>query len=241
MKLSAVFATLAAKLVAAHYTFPDLIVGTTVSADWQYIRMTDNHYSQAPVTDVTSQPIRCYENSTASATAIATVAAGSHLGVQADQAIYHPGYFSIYMSPVTPATTAASETAATGKTWFKVWEDAPTWTAAGGFVWPSESMTQFGFTIPKSVPSGQYLVRFEQIALHVASTYGGAQFYLSCGQINVTGGGSGKPTNLVSFPGAYTGYEPGILINIYSVPSNYTGYTSPSVIERTLFQPAKPN
>lgn len=84
------------------------------------------------------------------------------------------------MSPVTPAATATLETAGTGKTWFKVWQDPPTWTKAGGFLWPSESMTQFGFTIPKTLPSGQYLVRFEQIALHVASTYAGAQGVLSC-------------------------------------------------------------
>ncbi|KAG9013515.1 hypothetical protein FRB94_002109 [Tulasnella sp. JGI-2019a] len=225
--LSTAIAALASQLVNAHYTFPDLIVGTTISTDWEYVRMTDNHYSQGPVTDVTSQDIRCYENSTASVTSTAAVTAGSYLGVQADNTIYHPGYLSIYMSPVTPAATANLETAATGKTWFKVWEDAPTWTAAGGFVFPSQTITTFGFTVPKTVPNGQYLVRFEQIALHVASTYGGAQFYIGCGQINVTGGGSGKPTNLVAFPGAYTGYEPGILINIYNVPSNYTGYTSP--------------
>jgi len=34
---------------------------------------------------------------------------------------------------------------------------------------------QFTFTIPKNVPSGQYLLRGEQIALHVAETLDGAQ------------------------------------------------------------------
>lgn len=46
----------------------------------------------------------------------------------------------------------------------------------------------------------------EAIALHVASTYGGAQFYISCGQINVSNGGDGTPGPLVSIPGVYTGY-----------------------------------
>ena len=76
----------------------------------------------------------------------------------------------------------------------------------------------------------------EHIALHAASTFGGAQFYvspppspltvrslltymtldqLSCGQLNVVNGGSGTPGPLVAIPGVYTGYEPGILINIY--------------------------
>ena len=46
----------------------------------------------------------------------------------------------------------------------------------------------------------------EAIALHVASTYGGAQFYISCGQVEVTNGGSGTPGPLVAIPGVYTGY-----------------------------------
>ena len=52
---------------------------------------------------------------------------------------------------------------------------------------------------------GRYLVRMEAIALHSASTFGGAQFYISCGQVEVTGGGSGTPGPLVTFPGEYTG------------------------------------
>jgi len=70
-------------------------------------------------------------------------------------------------------------------------------------------------------------MRSEQIALHVASSAGGAQFYLSCGQVSVTGGGSTEPAadELVAFPGAYSAQDPGILIDI-----NYpkvTSYTNP--------------
>ena len=46
-----------------------------------------------------------------------------------------------------------------------------------------------------------------------------AQFYLSCGQINVTGGGSGKPGPLVAIPGVYTGnvgYWSAFLVMRYS-------------------------
>ncbi|KAG8875605.1 hypothetical protein FRB97_001035 [Tulasnella sp. 331] len=218
LKLSAALATLAAHLVSAHYTFPQLITGTTITNVWQYVRMTENYDSQGPVTDVTTQEIRCYETTTANVTSTATVAAGSYLGVQADNTIYHPGYLSIYMSPITPATAATSESAATGATWFKVYQDPPVWTASTGLTFPSQTITSFGFTIPKTLPTGTYLVRFEQIALHVASTFQGAQFYIGCGQVTVTGGGSGKPGPLVAFPGAYTGYEPGILINIYNLP-----------------------
>jgi len=34
--------------------------------------------------------------------------------------------------------------------------------------------------IPSDIPSGDYLLRAEAIALHVAGSLGGAQFYASC-------------------------------------------------------------
>lgn len=51
----------------------------------------------------------------------------------------------------------------------------------------------------------RYLVRIESIALHQASNSGGAQFYISCGQVNVVDGGSGTPGPLVAIPGVYNG------------------------------------
>jgi len=216
-------AALAAHLVNAHYTFPDLIIGTTITADWEYIRETDNHYSNAPVTDVTSPSMKCYESTTAAQTSTATVAAGSTVGFQANGPIYHNGYLDVYLSAANPAS---DEDAGSGTTWFKIWEDPPVYTG-GELVFPSTTMQSFTLTLPAELPSGQYLMRVEQIALHVASSFGAAQFYLACAQINVTGGGSGTPGPFAAFPGAYTGYEPGILIDIYNLPANFTGYQSP--------------
>jgi len=216
------------QLVAGHYTFPDLIANGTTAADWVYVRETANYQSQGPVTDVTNEAIRCYEldyNTIPGQTQIATVAAGSTVGFKADNTMGHPGYFSAYMTPASPA--ANSPSAGTGSTWFKIWEWAPTYSSTTGLVFASENIQQFTFTIPKSLPSGQYLLRGEQIALHLAETFGGAQFYIGCAQLNVINGGSGKPSPTVAFPGVYTGNEPGILINIYTLPANYTGYKAP--------------
>jgi hypothetical protein len=77
------------------------------------------------------------------------------------------------------------------------------------------------FTVPKSVPSGKYLVRVESIALHQAQSVGGAQVYLSCAQVEITGGGDGKPTPLVSFPGAYRSNDAGLLWSYSPVRSSY--------------------
>jgi len=226
--LLAPFLLVAAHLVSAHYTFPNLIVNGTTTAAWQYVRETANYNSQGPVTDVTSSAIRCYENSASSATSagIATVVAGSTVMFEADNSIYHPGYLSAYLSPASPA--ANSNSAGLGSTWFKIWQWAPTYSASTNqLTFPSQTITSFNFTIPKSTPNGQYLLRGEQIALHVASTSEGAQFYLACAQINIVGGGSGKPSPTVAFPGAYSATDPGILINIYDLPAGYTGYQAP--------------
>ncbi|KAG6883224.1 hypothetical protein C0992_009366, partial [Termitomyces sp. T32_za158] len=61
------------------------------------------------------------------------------------------------------------------------------------------------------------------IALHVAQTYPGAQFYVGCAQVSITGGGSANPPK-VALPGAYQGSDPGITINIYN---NLQSYTAP--------------
>lgn len=230
MKLiaSSIFLAAAFRLVSAHYVFPNLIVNGTTTADWQYVRMTANHYSNGPVTDVTNQAIRCFEDNYTTippATSIATVAAGSTVGFKASNTMGHPGYFSAYMSKASPA--ANSPSAGTGSTWFKIWEWKPTWSASTGLVFDSMGITQFTFTIPKNTPSGQYLLRGEQIALHLSGSTNGAQFYLGCAQINVVNGGSGSPSPLVAFPGAYKATDPGILLNIYALPSGYTGYTAP--------------
>jgi len=62
----------------------------------------------------------------------------------------------------------------------------------------------------------------EHLGLHSASSPGGAQFYISCAQLKVTGGGSTEPSQKVAFPGAYKASDPGIQINInWPIPTSY--------------------
>jgi len=70
----------------------------------------------------------------------------------------------------------------------------------------------FTFTVPKNLPSGDYLVRIEHIALH---NTGKPQIYVACGQVRVTGGGNGTPGPLVAFPGVYAANDPGVVFNLY--------------------------
>jgi hypothetical protein len=69
-----------------------------------------------------------------------------------------------------------------------------------------EDQSTFTFKIPSSIPAGQYLLRIEQIGLHVA---GAPQYYISCAQVSVTGGGSANPTK-VSIPGYVSKDDPSL-------------------------------
>lgn len=111
--------------------------------------------------------------------------------------------------------------------WFKVYSLTTSNITNDPIFWApfvnDKGITDFTFTLPAALPSGQYLMRAEGLALHGAGTVGGAQWYIGCAQIDVTAGGSGSPSPKVKFPGAYTGSEPGVLLSIYWPPlRNYT-------------------
>jgi cellulase len=57
------------------------------------------------------------------------------------------------------------------------------------------------------------------LALHGAQTVGGAQFYIGCAQLKITGTGSGSCGPTISIPGAYKAED----ANIY-IPNVYNGF-----------------
>lgn len=234
MKSTALITALlaSANTAFAHYRWTNLVANGSTTADYYYVRQNTNYNS--PVTDVTSNDIRCNTGTQASAasTHLGYVQAGSTVGLALDQPIYHAGVASIYATKVDNAATADGSTS-----WFKLAQLPPTF-SSGAVKWQSDNMQQYTVKLPasmrKSLPfpslplpnrtpaSGQYLLRAEHIALHAASGAQGAQFYISCAHINVVGGGSGSPGPLVKFPGAYSATDPGIMINIYyPVPTSY--------------------
>ncbi|KAF2270945.1 hypothetical protein CC78DRAFT_549957 [Lojkania enalia] len=214
-------AALLASTAAAHYTFPQLIAKGSPTGAWKYVRKTTNYQSNGPVTDVSSTQIRCYELNPGTPSETYEVNAGDTVGFTAQASISHPGPLQFYMAKVPAGKTAATWDGS-GNVWFKVFEQGAN-ISPSGMSWPSSGKTQVTVPIPKSLPSGEYLFRVEHIALHSASSAGGAQFYISCAQLKVNNGGNGNPQPLVSFPGAYKPSDPGIQINIYyPIPTSYT-------------------
>ncbi|KAI9068892.1 lytic polysaccharide monooxygenase [Trametes sanguinea] len=234
MKLALVsVAVLLAGSASAHTIFQKLYVNGVDQGELTGIRAPDY---DGPITDVTSNDIICngginpYHQPVSKAVinvpAGATVTAEWHhtLNQQPNDPAdpidaSHKGPIISYLAKVPDAT----QSDVTGLQWFKIYEDGLT---VSDQTWAVDRLiTNKGkvtFQIPSCIQSGQYLLRHEIIALHAASNYPGAQFYMECAQINITGGSGAKSPATVPFPGAYHGTDPGIKINIYQTLKNYT-------------------
>lgn len=129
----------------------------------------------------------------------------------------------VYMSKVADAATADGSTG-----WFKIFEDGWNKKAGGGSgdddYWGVKDLNaccgKMDVKIPEDIAPGDYLLRAEVIALHTAGSSGGAQLYMSCYQLTVSGTGTAAPAT-VKFPGAYKSSDPGILVNIHAALSTY--------------------
>ncbi|KAF9034303.1 glycoside hydrolase [Panaeolus papilionaceus] len=192
---------------SAHYIWNTLIAGSTTST--AAVRQPVNN---SPVTSVTSNDVRCNANP-GKASQTVSVSAGSTIGFKLDNTLYHAGPAAIYLGKA-PSTAASWD--GSGANWFKIAE----WGANfNPFKFTDEGLSQLTTTIPSNTPSGEYLVRIEQVGLHVA---GAPQWYISCAQINITGGGGGNPSK-VSIPGYVSASNPGLTVNIYNpIPTSYT-------------------
>ncbi|KAI0534539.1 fungal cellulose binding domain-containing protein [Xylaria digitata] len=141
----------------------------------------------------------------------------------------HYGPVNVYLSKVADASTADGSTP-----WYKIFADS--WSSKGsvgdGDNWGTNDLNsccgKMDVVIPADTPSGDYLLRAEVIALHTAGQAGGAQFYMSCYQITVSGGSGSVPAG-VSLPGAFKASDPGIQVNIHAKMSNYVN-PGPNVI-----------
>ncbi|KAN0134706.1 Glycosyl hydrolase family 61 domain containing protein [Lactarius tabidus] len=106
--------------------------------------------------------------------------------------------------------------------WFKIDEIGK---ESDGNTWYQQDVANGNpvtLTLPTQVEPGDYLVRHEIITLQLAVSPGGAEFYPSCTQIRIGGSQSGTPNQTVSFPGAYSDTDPGILDpNVYNPGSPY--------------------
>ncbi|AEO56416.1 glycoside hydrolase family 61 protein [Thermothelomyces thermophilus ATCC 42464] len=181
--------------------------------------------SNSPIQNVNDANMACNANIVYHDNTIIKVPAGARVGAWWQHVIggpqgandpdnpiaaSHKGPIQVYLAKVDNAATASPS----GLKWFKVAERG-----LNNGVWAVDELIANNgwhyFDLPSCVAPGQYLMRVELLALHSASSPGGAQFYMGCAQIEVTGSGTNSGSDFVSFPGAYSANDPGILLSIY--------------------------
>ncbi|TFK32291.1 glycosyl hydrolase family 61-domain-containing protein [Crucibulum laeve] len=86
-------------------------------------------------------------------------------------------------------------------------------------------------SLPSNLAPGNYLIRHEIIALHLATSFQGAEFYPACAQLKVGGSGTGAPkqSELVSFPGGYSDNDKGIFDPDVFTPSVAYVFPGPQI------------
>lgn len=215
MKLSAVLALAAgAADVSAHYIFQQFGVGSQKFALWEHIRKHTNHNS--PVTSLSSNDLRCNLGASSGAgTTVASVKAGDSVTFYLDQAVYHQGPISLYLSKA-PGSVQSYDGSGD---WFKIFDWGPAF-SGGQASWPLR--TSYQANLPKCIPNGEYLLRIQSLAIHNPGST--PQWYVSCAQINVSGGGNASPSPTVKIPGAFKASDPGYTANIYN---NFKSYQVP--------------
>ncbi|KAH7064035.1 glycosyl hydrolase family 61-domain-containing protein [Paraphoma chrysanthemicola] len=226
MKISTAFATAASLLTtaSAHGGVDYYLVGSTTYQGWLPYNSASGQkslqrqypgYDPLLIKDLTSVNIRCNNAGALGTGVTGTVAAGQKLTAHWKQWTHRPAAVMVYMAKC-PGSCDGFDGA--GKVWFKIDHQGLVSGTQNAGKWAGDTILEtlvWTSTIPATLAPGNYLIRHELLALHQANN---PQFYPECAQFTVTGSGAVSPpaAALVSFPGAYTGTEPGIAFNIDS-------------------------
>ncbi|KAK1751082.1 glycosyl hydrolase family 61-domain-containing protein [Echria macrotheca] len=173
-----------------------------------------------PIINISAAEMACNFGGSPRPSAIAEVRAGSNVTFHWSHWLYsHKGPITAWMAPYTGPVSAVNPN---DLSFFKIAED--TVDAAG--VWANVRMMDqtnrtWTATIPADIKSGTYIIRHEIVALHFSTgtvpgwefTPVAAQFYMTCFNFRVTGGGDAEPSG-VKFPGGYRADEKGMRFNV---------------------------
>jgi len=129
--------------------------------------------------------------------------------------------------------------------WFKIQEDGQNQDGT----WVQQVLKDGGVAssaLPATLAPGNYMVRHEILALHLATTMGGAEWYAGCAQLRVGGNQNGVPPTqtLVSIPGAYKDNDPGVFDpDVFNPGATYVfpGPPIANLVSSTGAPPAQPS
>ncbi|KAK4040003.1 putative endo-beta-1,4-glucanase D [Parachaetomium inaequale] len=233
LNIATLILALAAHRASAHATMFGVSVNGKDAGDFkQFIR---SPATNDPVRDLKSPNIVCNTQGGKAAPSFVKAAAGDKLSFRwfhynpADPADYvldpsHKGAILTYIAPYTTGNGA-------GPIWSKLAEEG-----FEGGKWATIKMIdnkgEVGFTLPKALAAGKYLIRQELLALHMADFAGndpahpgrGAESYPSCVQVEVSDKGAGDaiPDQDFDFNTGYKYEDKGLHFNIYIPFDKYT-------------------
>ncbi|KAJ5472221.1 hypothetical protein N7530_006222 [Penicillium desertorum] len=228
MKFSLIALAAIAPMVSAHYFFDTIVIDGKESSDSVRSNTRPAKYNPTKWVNIRDDmtpdmpDFRCNKGAFtfAGQTGTAEVKAGSKVAMKlaVGATMQHPGPALVYMSK---APTTAKEYEGDGE-WFKIHQESvcdknKDFTKDAWCTWDKDRIE---FTIPANLPDGEYLIRPEHIGVHGAAG-GQAEFYYSCAQVKVVGGGNGTPGPTVKFPGAYKKEDPSFNFSIWNGYKEY--------------------
>jgi cellulase len=206
----------------AHTYLSSVYLGGTALAAGDCVRPHPASAFDSPIPLVTQADMTCgwLPSAATAANRKCPITAGSTIGIQwhhnsaaaTDDIIdpSHKGPVMVYL---------ANSATGSGKVWFKIYEDGYA-NGAWGVDRLLANKGRVDVKIPTDIAPGNYLLRGEIIALHSASALNGAQPYVGCVELTITGSGSAIPA-AVALPGAYSPTDPGLLFNLYTTITSY--------------------
>ncbi|KAF4266506.1 hypothetical protein LV164_001696 [Aspergillus fumigatus] len=230
MKLSLLASVALVPFVSAHYFFDVLVIDGKETRSNEFVRSNTRPAKYNPTKwknirdDMTPDMLdfRCNKGAFtfAGQTGTAEVKAGSKLAMKlaVGATMQHPGPALVYMSK---APSSAKTYEGDGD-WFKIHEEGvcnknADFTKDAWCTWDKDRIE---FTIPADLPDGEYLIRPEHIGLHGAHD-GQAEFYYTCAQVKVVGGGTGTPGPTIKFPGGYKKDDPSFNFSLWNGYKDY--------------------
>lgn len=192
---------------SAHYIFQQVAVGATQHAVWEGVREHTNFNS--PVTDLSSKDLVCNKGAiSGGSTLVLDAKVGDDITFTTDTAVYHQGPVSIFMSK---ATGSVQDYDGSGG-WRKMFDWGPEGSGQAS-KWPMQQ--KFTYKLPACIPDGEYLFRIQSLGIHNPYPAGTPQFYISCAQLNITGGSGAAWEQPAQIPGVFKATDPGYIANIY--------------------------
>lgn len=197
----------AATLTSAHTIFVSLEVEGTNHGISNGVR-TPSY--DGPISDVSSNSLACNgpPNPTMPTDTIIPVAAGSkvtaiwrHTLTSGPSNVMDPSHVGPTLAYLKKVDNAASADGS-GDGWFKIQEDGHE-NGQWGTIKVINNGGKHDIMIPECLEDGDYLLRAEMIALHGAGSYPGAQLYMECAQIRVSGGTGTASPQTHNIPGIY--------------------------------------